>query len=187
MAVISTRLGFHAQRARHVGMDSDSWNAMFCCRFWQSLGEFSLRKGTVVGKNQDDEKVQSAIQAIKRASPYSRVWGSIVIMPTWVFVDTRRDLENNLEGLVELGTVDMENVDLGGNKVPWGLTDEMNSTRSKASNQLPSLDCILFPFSAEALYFGGFASVFTYANGNNSSTPAVLSSFPSLIMTLISG
>jgi len=100
-------------------MDSDSWNAMFCCRFWQSLGEFSLRKGTVVGKNQDDEKVQSAIQAIKRASPYSRVWGSIVIMPTWVFVDTRRDLENNLEGLVELGTVDMENVDLGGDEVPW--------------------------------------------------------------------
>jgi hypothetical protein len=78
-----------------------------------------LRKVTVVGKNQDDEKVQSTIQAIKRASLYSRVWGSIVSMPTLVFVETRRDLENNLEGLVELGTVDMENVDLGGNKVPW--------------------------------------------------------------------
>jgi hypothetical protein len=40
-------------------------------------------------------------------------------MPTWAFVGTRRDLENNLEGLGELGTVDMENVDLGGDEVAW--------------------------------------------------------------------
>jgi hypothetical protein len=120
MAVISTRLGFHAQRIRHIAMDYESWNAMFCCRFWQSFGEFEgLQKVTVVGKNQDDEKVQSTIQAIMRASLYSRVWGSIVSIPTCVFVETRRGLENNLERLVELGTVDMENVDLGGDEVPW--------------------------------------------------------------------
>jgi hypothetical protein len=120
MAVISMRLGFHAQRIRHIAMDYESWNAMFCCRFWQSLSEFEgLQKVTVVAKNQDDEKVQSTIQAVKRASIYSRVWGSIVNMPALAFVETRQDLENNLEGLVELGTVDMENVDLGGNEVPW--------------------------------------------------------------------
>jgi hypothetical protein len=102
-----------------TAMDYDSWNAMYDCRFWQSLGQFEgLRKVTVVEKNQDDEEVQSTIQAIKRASLYSRVWGSIISMPTWVVLETRRALENNLEGLVELGTVDMENVDLGGDEVP---------------------------------------------------------------------
>jgi hypothetical protein len=40
MAVISTRFGFQAQRLRHIAMDYDSWNAMYSCRFWQSLGQF---------------------------------------------------------------------------------------------------------------------------------------------------
>jgi hypothetical protein len=120
MVVISTRVGFQAQRVRHIAMDYDSWNALYSCRFWQSLGQFEgLQKVTAVGKNQDDENVQSTIQAINRASLYSRVWGSVVSMPAQVFVETRRDLENNLEGLVELGTLDMENVDLGGDEVPW--------------------------------------------------------------------
>jgi hypothetical protein len=104
-------------------MDYDSWNAIYSCRFWQSLGQFEcLRKVTTVGKNQDDEKVQSTIRAIKRASLYSRVWGSIVSMPKWVFVETRRDLEKYLEMVMELGTVDMENVDLEGDEVPWTHT-----------------------------------------------------------------